>query len=78
MATEIRCNRMTVWDFEHCIKCKRFRVRRGKGLDNWGCILNNKTAKERRAFGMIWASAYLQDRGTEITIPEVVIIPVRP
>ena len=77
MATEIKCERMTVWDFDHCIDCRKFISRQRKGLNNWGCKLNNKTAMERRAFGMIWASAYLQDRGMEIDIPEVVIISIR-
>ena len=77
MPTEIRCERMKTWDFDHCLECRRFKIRRGKGLDNWACKLNNETAKERREFGMIWATAYLQDQGMEITIPEVVIIPVR-
>jgi len=77
MATEIKCERMTTWDFDHCNECRRFILRNKKGLDNWACKLNNKTAMERRAFGMIWASAYLQDRGVEIDIPEVVVIPVR-
>ena len=76
MPTEIKCERMTVWDFDHCIDCRKFISRRKKGLDNWACKLNNKTAGERRAFGEIWACAYLQDRGMEITVPEVVVIPV--
>jgi hypothetical protein len=67
---------MTVWDFDHCNDCKRFRTRSKKGLNNWGCAHNEATAKERRDFGMIWAIAYLQDRGLDTTIPEVEIIPV--
>ena len=77
MLTEIKCERMTTWDFDHCFECRRFISRDKKGLDNWACKLNNETAKERREFGMIWATAYLQGRGMEITVPEVVIIPVR-
>jgi len=76
MVTEIKCERMTAWDFDHCAECRRFISRHGKGLNNWACKLNNKTAYERRAFGGIWAYAYLHDRGMEIDIPEVVVIPV--
>ena len=65
---------MTTWDFNHCIECKRFQLRRGKGLNNWACKLNNENAKERRAFGEIWACKYLNERGLKIKIPEVVII----
>ena len=74
MRTEIRCEKMIVWDFESCHDCKRFRVRRGKGLNNWGCAHNESTTKERRDFGMVWATAYLQDKGYTITIPEVKVI----
>jgi len=75
MKTVIKCERMKTWDFDHCHDCKRFRVRRGKGLNNWGCVLNNDTAKEKREFGMIWAIAMLQDRRQlNISIPEVEII----
>jgi hypothetical protein len=77
MPTEVKCEQMTTWDFEHCNKCRRFISRHKKGLDNWACKLNNKTASERREFGMIWASAYLKDRGMDIAIPDVVVIPVR-
>jgi len=76
MATEIKCERMSVWDFDHCTDCRHFRLRRGKGLDNWGCALNSGTAQERRNFGMIWASAYLQDKGAPIPIPEVAVTKV--
>ena len=76
MTTEIKCERMTVWDFDHCAECRRFRSRVGKGLNNWECVLNSETAKERREFGKIWAFAYLQDRGVKIDIPDVSIIPV--
>ena len=27
---------MKTWDFDHCHDCRRFRARRGKGLNNWG------------------------------------------
>jgi len=65
---------MTTWDFEHCNECKRFRVQRGKGLNNWRCILNKDTAAERRNFGEIWATYFLSNRGVNITIPKVEII----
>jgi len=74
MVIKIKCELMSTWDFEHCQECKRFRVRRGKGLSNWECILNKSTSKERRDFGEVWASAKLQDRGMKITIPVVEII----
>jgi len=73
MPTEIKCERMTIWDFDHCIDCKRFRVRRGKGLNNWGCAHNESSAKEKSDFGMIWALAYLQNHGYNINVPEVII-----
>jgi len=76
MTTEIKCEIMTVWDFEHCADCRRFRARSGKGLNNWGCTLNSETPQEKRDFGMIWDAAYLQDNGYKTSIPEVVIIPV--
>ena len=76
MPTEIKCELMTTWNFDHCHECKRYRVRRGKGLNTWGCAHNEANAKERRDFGMIWATAYLQDRGYDISIPKVTIIPV--
>ena len=62
MPTEIKCERMTTWNFDHCHECRRFRVRRGKGLNNRGCAHNDANTKERRDFGMIWAATYLQDR----------------
>ena len=74
MLTKIKCEKMTVWDFESCHDCKRLRVRSGKGLNNWGCAHNESTAKERRNFGMVWATAYLRDKGYGITIPEVKVI----
>jgi hypothetical protein len=64
---------MTEWDFDHCVDCKRFRLRRGRGLDNWCCSLNKETAQERQDFGMIWATAYLQGSGYKIKIPVVEI-----
>ena len=76
MQVKIKCELMTTWDFDHCIDCKRLRTRNGKGLKNWSCTLNRATAKERRDFGMIWASAFLQDHGYNISIPEVTIIPI--
>lgn len=76
MPIEIKCERMTTWDFDHCLDCKRYKARSNKGLNNWGCAHNGATAKERRDFGMVWATAYLQDHGIDVPIPEVVIIPV--
>jgi len=76
MITEVKCEKMFTWDFEQCNECKRFRVRCGKGLNNWGCAHNEATATERHNFGMIWATAYLRDRGYDIGIPEVNIIRV--
>ena len=73
----INCERMAVWDFDHCIDCRRFKARHSKGLNNWGCSLNNATAKERSDFGMVWAAAWLRDRGIKIQVPEVIIVPVK-
>jgi hypothetical protein len=74
MPTKIKCEKMTTWDFDHCHECKRFSSRRGKGLNNRKCSLNNDTAQERRDFGEIWACVILQNSGVDITIPEVEII----
>jgi len=76
MVIKIKCEVMTVWDFDHCIECKRFKLQRGKGLKNWGCKLNKETPEERRGFSKVWAMFYLQYRGFDVTIPEVAIIPV--
>jgi hypothetical protein len=75
MPTVIKCERMTDWDFDHCHDCRRFSVQRGKGLNNWHCALNKETAKGKRDFGMLWAIAYLNNRGYDIEFPEVTIIP---
>jgi hypothetical protein len=51
-------------------------MRRGKGLNNWGYAHNEATAKERRDFGMIWVAVYFENRGLDIGIPTVEIVPV--
>ena len=74
MPTKIKCELMEIWDFDHCLECKRFISRIGKGLRNWECKLNRDNANERREFAMIWATAYLNDRGMDIgSVSEVEI-----
>jgi hypothetical protein len=76
MQTEIKCELMDEWDFDHCFECKRFSRAHGKGLNNWRCKLNNENAKERRDFGMIWAIFYLHEVH-DLKLPEVKVTRVR-
>jgi len=68
---------MKIWDYDHCHECKRFNLRRGKGLNNWRCDLNNGSAQERRDFGNIWATVFMQNHGYDLTDPEIEVIHVR-
>jgi len=70
----IKCEKVTEWDFDHCLECKRFRLARGKGLKNWRCSLNSETPKERYNFSMVWARLCMQNYGVDITIPEVKVV----
>jgi hypothetical protein len=71
MPTEIKCELMDEWDYDHCITCKRFRPKQGKGLKNWGCVLNNENANERREFGLIWAYHYLDLPLVEVKVTRI-------
>jgi hypothetical protein len=74
MVIEIKCEIMTTWDYEHCIECRRFSVKYGKGLKNWRCKLNSDTVNEQRNFSLIWAYLYLQNNGMDVDLPEVAVI----
>jgi len=71
MPTEIKCELMDEWDFDHCFECKRFSKTRGKGLNNWRCKLNNENAKERRDFGTVWAYHYLDLPPAEVKVTRI-------
>jgi hypothetical protein len=54
---------MTEWNYDTCLYCKHFALRRPKSVTRWCCKLNSGSAKEKNDFHLIWAYNYIINRG---------------
>ena len=63
----INCDLMADgWNYDTCVSCRHFSSNTTKKGLTWRCSLNNKSAKEKRDFQMIWAINYLNYRGMDV------------